>query len=168
MRVIIRSYKKTDFEACKSLHSELTEHHREIYEDPTIGGENPSWWLEGLIKRPDLKGLWVAEINNNVVGFTGLFINGDLGEIEPVVVTKDLRHNGIGQKLVQRATMTAKEAHIRFLSVKPVARNVNAIGFFTILGFNKIGGIELFRDLLESSDKKWKTGIVIHNKRLKY
>ncbi|MBI4300887.1 MAG: hypothetical protein HY677_07095, partial [Chloroflexi bacterium] len=41
METTIREYRTADFEACRSLWGELTRHHREIYEDPTIGGDDP-------------------------------------------------------------------------------------------------------------------------------
>jgi len=38
---MIRKYQPDDREQCRALWRELTEWHREIYEDTTIGGEHP-------------------------------------------------------------------------------------------------------------------------------
>jgi len=38
---VTRKYRSSDIEQCRSLWKELTEWHRIIYKDPTIGGENP-------------------------------------------------------------------------------------------------------------------------------
>ena len=38
---IVRAYADADYAACRVLWAELTSHHREIYEDPTIGGADP-------------------------------------------------------------------------------------------------------------------------------
>ena len=37
----IRTYESEDRDACRLLWAELTQHHRELYADPTIGGEQP-------------------------------------------------------------------------------------------------------------------------------
>jgi hypothetical protein len=39
--VPIREYRPEDLHACRDLYAQLVEHHREIYDDPTIGGEDP-------------------------------------------------------------------------------------------------------------------------------
>jgi len=39
--VIVRDYADGDYGACRSLWAELTEYHRSIYGDPTIGGDDP-------------------------------------------------------------------------------------------------------------------------------
>ena len=38
--VIVRDYADGDYGACRSLWAELTEYHRSIYGDPTIGGDD--------------------------------------------------------------------------------------------------------------------------------
>ncbi len=37
----VRAYQREDYEACRELWRELTERHRDIYGDPTIGGAIP-------------------------------------------------------------------------------------------------------------------------------
>ena len=39
--VDVRGYAPADYAACRMLWAELTEHHRRIYEDPAIGGDDP-------------------------------------------------------------------------------------------------------------------------------
>ena len=39
--VEIRPYGPSDLEACRDLYTQLVEHHREIYDDPSIGGDDP-------------------------------------------------------------------------------------------------------------------------------
>ena len=38
-KVTLRDYQASDFGVCRSIWAELTQHHRDIYEDPTIGGD---------------------------------------------------------------------------------------------------------------------------------
>lgn len=42
----IRKYQETDREHCRALWRELAEWHREIYQDPTIGGEHPEDYFD--------------------------------------------------------------------------------------------------------------------------
>lgn len=168
MKPIIRKYKSSDIESCRDLWAELTQRHRDIYKDKTIGGDNPGEIFDSYRNNEKLYGPWVAEINKSVVGLTGLLIEGEEAEIEPVVVSDQYRNKGIGKALIEHAIGEAKKLKIRFLSVKPVARNVEAISFFVEAGFNIMGHIDLFQDLSANLEREWKTGIIIHGNELKY
>ena len=168
MKIKVRDYQASDFEVCRSLWSELTQRHREIYEDPTIGGDNPGRGFEVYMDNAERRSTWVAEVEGQVVAISGLLIRGEEGEVEPVIVSSPFRRKGIGTLLVQHCVQEAKKARVRFLSVRPVARNEEAISFFVKLGFNLVGYIDLFQDLSPSSDRKWKLGIAVHGKELQY
>jgi len=75
-------------------------------------------------------------------------------------VTVDRRGEGIGQSLVGAVISAARAAGIRLLSVRPVARNTDAIGFFRDLGFGVLGHVEVFMDLTERADR-WVPGETI-------
>ena len=45
----IREYASADYSACRMLWVELTEHHRRIYEDPSIGGDDPGGAFDDVI-----------------------------------------------------------------------------------------------------------------------
>lgn len=168
MSAIIREYRESDFDACRSLWAELTQRHRDIYEDPAIGGDDPGHGLEAYLANAERRGTWVAEVDGRVVGMSGLIAHGEEGEIEPVVVSACYRSQGIGSALVQRAVQEARSKAVRFLSVRPVARNKEAISFFTKLGFNLLGHVDLFQDLSTESKRKWLPGITLHGHDLRY
>lgn len=117
----IRKYQPRDLEQCRALWKELTDWHREIYQDPTIGGVHPEEDFNKHLANigPDL--IWVAVHNSQVIGFTGLIIKGNEAEIEPVIVSKAYRRKGIGKQLVETVINQARNKGIRFLNVKPVA-----------------------------------------------
>jgi hypothetical protein len=46
MHVVVRNYREEDREYCRSLWRELTEWHREIYQDSRIGGEHPEEYFD--------------------------------------------------------------------------------------------------------------------------
>jgi hypothetical protein len=82
--LVVRDYAAADYRACRSLWAELTEYHRSIYGDPSIGGDDPGAGFDGYLATSHRLGSWVAESHGRVVGLTGLFDRGMSGEVEPV------------------------------------------------------------------------------------
>jgi hypothetical protein len=52
----------------------------------------------------------------------------------------------------------ARDLEVRYLSVRPVARNEEAILFYYTVGFRTLGYIELFMDLKPGAPGDWKPG----------
>ena len=140
----------------------------DIYEDPTIGGDDPGAYFDQYLDKPSLAGLWVAEASTAVVAMAGLLVDGKEAEIEPVIVRVGNRSQGIGTQLILRLVEEARARGVRSLSIKPVARNAEAIRCFYQAGFTKLGHIEMFMDLMPKKDVEWKSGIVIHHNELRY
>jgi len=169
MKVSIREYRESDFRACRSLWEELTQHHRDIYQDSAIGGGDPGGGFETYMADPRRRGTWVAEVEGRVVGLTGLLVQWEEeGEVEPVVVSSSHRDRGIGSMLVERVVEEARKRGVRFLSIRPAARNERVVSLYVRLGFNLLGYVDLLQDLSPSSDRKWKPGIRIHGNDLHY
>ncbi len=171
MQVTVRDYRDTDYEACRSLYGELAQHHADIYDDPTIAGDDPGRGFDEYIKRADRCGTWVAESEKKIIGFAGLLDTvGEEGvaEIEPVVVSASSRSGGIGTRLVKHVIVEAKKKKFRFLSIRQALRNEKAFDLYVRLGFNKAGAIELFQDLSPAPTREWKSGIEIHGHKLDY
>jgi GNAT superfamily N-acetyltransferase len=137
----IRQYAACDLEACRALWVELTERHRQVYEDPAIGGERPGLHFDRHLQRAG------AEVEGRVVGLAALLVDGENAEVDPVVVAAGYRGHGIGRMLVERAVAQARRLGVRFLSVRPAARNREVFGFYHRLGFRALGCVELFMDL---------------------
>lgn len=168
MNVVVRTYMSADLEACRALWVELTEHHRQIYDDPTIGGEQAGLAFDAHLARVGPDRIWVAEANSTVYGLVGLIVEGDEGEVEPIVVTAAHRGSGVGRMLLTRVLEEAQALKLRFLGMRPVARNRDAIRFFHQAGFQELGRIELFMDLTPSAERTWKEGVTLHGHRLRY
>lgn len=149
MSITIRKYRDTNREECRSLWRELIEWHREIYQDSTIGGEHPEDYFDKYLTKFGCEQLWVAVAVSKVVGLVGLIVEGNEAEIEPLIVSRSYRGKGIGRKLVERAVSEARLLKVRFLSVRPVARNIQAIRFLHKQGFQNLGHVELFIDFSE-------------------
>jgi GNAT superfamily N-acetyltransferase len=168
MDISIRPYTPEDLTACRGLWRELTRRHREIYEDSSIGGEDPGPAFDDHIARSDLAGIRLAEHGGAVVGMHGLLVDGDHGEIEPVVVTERQRSRGIGRMLLENGVSEARARSVRYLSIRPVARNVEAIELFHEAGFRALGHLDMFIDLADDSSRSWKRGIVVHGQQFTY
>jgi GNAT superfamily N-acetyltransferase len=168
MPVEIRKYRASDFDACRKLWAQLTEHHRELYDDMTIGGDDPGRAIEPYLANQNLRGPWVAEVRGETVGLGGLIVHDEEAEVEPLVVASGFRCQGIGKSLLDHIIREARRFGVRFLSVRPVARNVGAVTWFVDAGFDLVGHIDLFQDLSVTSERKWKSRMILHGKRVRY
>jgi GNAT superfamily N-acetyltransferase len=165
---IIREYEEQDFENCRKLWEELTQRHRDIYFDPSIGGDDPGSAFERYLKKTDLAGLWVVEHDGLVVGMAGLLVDEDEAQIEPIVIGSDFRSKGIGTLLLETLRLEAKGRGASFLSIRPVARNIEAIQCFYRAGFSLLGHIDMFIDLSNDNDQGWQDGVTIHGNNFRY
>ncbi|MGQ9506478.1 MAG: GNAT family N-acetyltransferase [Candidatus Bathycorpusculaceae bacterium] len=165
MHVAIRNYREEDRENCRSLWRELVEWHREIYQDPRIGGEHPEEYFDKHLVKVGPDKLLVAVHNSKVVGLVGLIVEENEAEIEPLIISKTYRGKGIGKQLLKAVISEAQKIGVRFLCIKPVARNIKTIKFLYEQGFNTLGEIELFMDF---SDYKWKRGPKLFGCRFNY
>ena len=146
--IIVRTYVEGDYGACRSLWAELTEYHRSIYGDPSIGGDDPGVGFDDYLIASQRMGSWVAESLGLVVGLTGLFDRGASGEVEPVIVAAAARNRGVGRMLISRVVDEARARGYQYLAIRPVARNVAAVRRFHAAGFRTLGGhIDLTMDL---------------------
>jgi len=155
MSLDIRRYREADKKECRSLWRELTEWHREIYQDPTIGGEHPEDYFDKHLAKVGSDRLWVAVHNSSVVGLVGLIVEGNEAEIEPLIISKTFRNKGLGKQLIKTVVSEARKMRVRLLCIKPVARNINTIRFLYQQGFKNLGEIELFISFYEYA---WKSG----------
>lgn len=168
--VTIRQYRprSSDVEACRTLWVELTQHHRELYDDPTIGGDAPGLYFDEHLARVGPERIWVAEQGLKIVGLAGLIVKGQEAEVEPIVVAPAHRDRGIGRALLTRMVEEAQALQVRYLSVKPVARNLAAISFYYDFGFRTLGEIEMFMDLGTPAPGTWKPGPELFGHSFKY
>lgn len=161
----VRAFRPPDRPRCRALWCALVERHREIYGDPTIGGDDPGGELDEHLRHPHLRGLWVAEREGRIVGLCGLLMEGDESELEPVVVDPAYRGAGVGAGLVQRAIEESRRLGARYVNVRPVARNLEAIRFFRREGFRLLGRIELSIPLEGATPFGVERSTVVHGLR---
>ena len=163
--VTVRKFQAEDRMACRGLWRELTEWHRKIYKDPNVGGEHPEDYFDKHLAKVGPDQLWVAVHDSRVVGLTGLVSEEEEVEIEPLIVAETYRQKGVGKRLIRKAVMEAKEAGVKYLSIKPVARNAETIKWLYRQGFKNLGHIELF---MSFAKYKWEPGPEIHGCRFDF
>jgi GNAT superfamily N-acetyltransferase len=161
----IRAYADADRDACRALWAELTEHHRRIYDDDTIGGDDPGAHFDTYLATPARAASWVAVHDGDVVGLTGLLDLGDHGEVEPVVVAERLRGSGIGRLLIEHVIDEGRQRGFPYMTIQPVARNTSAIAAFHAVGFHAVGHIQLTMDV-DRPNMRWKPGLNIHGREM--
>ena len=146
-KIVIRTYRPSDLSVCRELYLQLVQWHRQLYHDPTIGEPDPCSGLMNHLREHGEENLWVAETEGVIVGLVGLVFKDDEAEVEPLLVAESHRRQGIGVQLLRHVTGIARKAGVRYLNVRPVARNWQAIQFYYAAGFRTLGFIELFQDL---------------------
>ncbi len=161
--VDVREFRSTDLDACRRLYAQLVEHHREIYADPTISGDDPGGGFDEYLALPERVVTWVATDGDSVVGLAGLLWEGGESTIEPVVVDRHYRRNGLGRTLIQTAVEESRRRGATDLNIKPVARNASAILAFHELGFRTLGHLQLFMSL-DRDDSYWRGGPELHGR----
>jgi GNAT superfamily N-acetyltransferase len=168
MAISIRDYQPRDVAVCRVLWAELTDHHRQLYEDPTIGGDDPGHGFDDYLALPARLASWVAEVDGSVVGLSGLLSRGHRAEIEPVVVSLTHRGVGVGRLLINRVVDEAESRGFDYVSIRPVARNFSAIRSFYRAGFQTLGGrIELTRDLTQRKHE-WIEGVSLQGRDFRF
>ncbi len=138
---------------------ELTDWHNGMFQRP------PKAWgpLESDYDR-DLDAVdptlfWVAVHGSRVIGLVGLLIKTNPfskpieAEVEPIIVSREFRGKGIGERLLEKAVAEARVRGAILVAVKPVARNIKTIQFFYKHGFTFVGNVELFMAFSERSRK---------------
>ena len=150
---MIRSYEDRDREACRSLWRDLTQWHRDLYADQSIGADrDPGDFFDEHLATVGAERIWVAEEDGSILGFVGLIVDGARGELEPIVVSPDARGSGLGRALGEQVITAARELGLRRIDVRPAARNDGALRFFHELGFDTLGQLELMIYLQEPKD----------------
>ena len=143
----VRAYQPEDLGACRRLWEVLTERHRLIYDDPSIGGDDAGSFFDPHLARVGPDNIWVAEADGAVVGMSGLIVGDGEAEMEPVVVDEAHRSRGIGTLLLNEGLARAKRLGVQYLNIAPVARNSRAIEMFVRAGFRLVGHVQLFVEL---------------------
>jgi GNAT superfamily N-acetyltransferase len=160
--ISIRPYRPADHSACRRLWGELVDHRGALYgsartappragHDGRSGGGDAGAGFEEYLTRLELSGLWVADSPpDGVVGFIGLTLDGSTGCIDPVVVTRSRRGQGIGQALLSAVAEEARRRSLSQLTISPSARDQVALRSLHAAGFGSVSSVTLAYTLSRS------------------
>lgn len=95
-------------------------------------------FIVNLSRRCDFK-LFVASLNNRLVGFMGVLYHPGVGrgEIGPIGASMIFRNHGIGTKLLNCGISFLKQNHIKRVIVRVKSDNEVGLKFFLKHGFTK-------------------------------
>jgi ribosomal protein S18 acetylase RimI-like enzyme len=163
--MIVRGYRDGDLEGCRALWVELTQWHRDLYDAPEIGGDDPGGYFDEHLERVGAGNLWVAVDGDAVVGFVGMIPEGRTAELEPIVVAGEARGRGVGRALADAVLAEARQRELRQVTARPAARNAEALRFFRARGFDVLGQVELVCDLV--APERWRPGETLAGREFK-
>lgn len=95
-----------------------------------------STFLYFLIKCAD--GFYVAEENNQIVGYIISSVEGDKGTLVSVAVLPEFRRRGIGSRLMEES-MNFFSSKVDYVELQVRVSNVEAISFYKKFGFEETG-----------------------------
>jgi ribosomal protein S18 acetylase RimI-like enzyme len=133
--LVVRDFREGDARAIVRLHEEA----KESFEDSEVSEE----FIKDIAERCDFRFFVVAD-GVEVIGFAGVLYHASVGrsEVGPICVRSDLRHRGVGGRLLRHAVGFLRGVRVQRVIAKVKADNHAALGFFRHAGFADEG---LFR-----------------------
>lgn len=99
------------------------------------------WTIENLKSELNNKNSHyiVAKIQDNILGFAGIWKSIDDIHITNIVVKKDFRKNGIGSLLLQTLILLTKNLNYKELTLEVNINNIPAKKLYLKYGFKELG-----------------------------
>ena len=94
--------------------------------------------LVDSVEREDTMFL-VCEDAQEIVGYIGMYLSFDEGDITNVAVSPAHRKKGYGEAIVSKAVELAKEKQLEMILLEVRVSNVPAISLYKKMGFEEIG-----------------------------
>ena len=82
---------------------------------------------------------FVAKLENNILGFAGIWKAVDDVHITDIVVKKSNRQTGIGSNLLEKLIQTAKSQNFNSITLEVNEHNQPAINLYLKYGFKNVG-----------------------------
>ena len=103
----------------------------------------PNPWTKaafvGHLHHPEFARYIVAIVDEEVVGYTGLFYGGGQGQVTNLVVHPEWREYGIGSRLLIETFEFSYRMNLQGLSLEVRVSNDDAQTLYEKLGFTKVG-----------------------------
>jgi putative acetyltransferase len=155
MSLIIRKIKKSDNLILAKIIRETFEEHDAprvgtVYSDPTTDNLYELFSASGSV-------LWVAEMDNSILGCCGIYPSSGLekgyAELVKFYLKKEARGKGIGKALLNRCMDSARELGYTYIYLESLPQFSNAISMYEKEGFRKLD--HPLGDFIHSSCSIW-------------
>lgn len=119
----------------------MTDYDLSLLKDILIDDFDDFWTYDILqeeLNNPNSE-YFVAKLENNILGFAGIWKAVDDVHITDIVVKKSNRQNGIGSKLLEKLIQTAKMQNFKSITLEVNEHNLPAINLYLKYGFKNVG-----------------------------
>lgn len=119
----------------------MTDYDLSLIKDILIDDFDDFWTYDVLqeeLNNPNSE-YFVAKLENNILGFAGIWKAVDDVHITDIVVKKSNRQTGIGSKLLEKLIQTAKSQNFNSITLEVNEHNQPAINLYLKYGFKNIG-----------------------------
>ena len=96
---------------------------------PDTAWSAETFWAE-LARVPDSRAYYIAETDDQVVGYAGVMTTGVDADIQTIAVSPQCRGNGIGDLLMRRLLRTAESRECSRVFLEVAAENEAAIALY--------------------------------------
>jgi ribosomal-protein-alanine N-acetyltransferase len=90
---------------------------------------------------------WVAADADEILGYLGMYVSVDEGEITNVAVGEPFRGRGVGKALLQAACSYAAQRHLARIVLEVRVGNAPAVALYRQCGFVRLGTRKDFYEL---------------------
>lgn len=119
----------------------MTDYDLSLIKDILIDDFDDFWTYDVLqeeLNNPNSE-YFVAKLENNILGFSGIWKAVDDVHITDIVVKKSNRQTGIGSKLLEKLIQTAKSQNFNSITLEVNEHNLPAINLYLKYGFKNVG-----------------------------
>ena len=119
----------------------MTDYDLSLIKDILIDDFDDFWTYDVLqeeLNNPNSE-YFVAKLENNILGFAGIWKAVDDVHITDIVVKKSNRQTGIGSKLLEKLIQTAKMQNFKSITLEVNEHNLPAINLYLKYGFKNVG-----------------------------
>lgn len=119
----------------------MTDYDLSLIKDILIDDFDDFWTYDVLqeeLNNPNSE-YFVAKLENNILGFAGIWKAVDDVHITDIVVKKSNRQTGIGSKLLEKLIQTAKSQNFNSITLEVNEHNQLAINLYLKYGFKNVG-----------------------------
>ena len=119
----------------------MTDYDLSLIKDILIDDFDDFWTYDVLqeeLNNPNSE-YFVAKLENNILGFAGIWKAVDDVHITDIVVKKSNRQTGIGSKLLEKLIQTAKSQNFNSITLEVNEHNQPAINSYLKYGFKNVG-----------------------------